>query len=74
MNFGLDSVSIIDTDRGRIIETVDVGENPIGITFNGNKAWIANFNSRFVTIIDSENFLARDIDIPDRGVSSIEFG
>ena len=48
---------MIDTATNKVIETVEVGKFPFGITItpNGNRAYVANQLSRHVSVIDTRN-------------------
>jgi uncharacterized delta-60 repeat protein len=54
-NEGSDSVSVIDTATNKVVATVPVGEDPVGVavTPNGASVYVTNYVSFTVSIIDA---------------------
>jgi YVTN family beta-propeller protein len=52
---GDNSVSVIDTATNTVIATIPVGKSPIGVgvTPDGSKVYVANFQSNTVSVIDT---------------------
>lgn len=51
---GGNSISQLDADVGRVVETVEVGRDPAGLTFGFGALWVANAGSATLSRVDIE--------------------
>jgi YVTN family beta-propeller protein len=62
-----DTVSRIDIRSWRVVDTIRVGDQPLGLTANGGAVWVANQEDDTVSRIDpSSNRVVRTIPVGDR--------
>ena len=54
-NSDSNSISVIDTVANKVIGTIDVGDNPVGVAFNpdGTKAYVSNYGSNDISVINT---------------------
>ena len=58
------TVSVVDLGTGRVIDTIDVGLHPTGMTLSGSMLFVANAYSDSVSVIDLRiNRVIRTIDL-----------
>jgi YVTN family beta-propeller protein len=68
-NLSSDSVSVIDTATNSVIDTIVVGDEPIGVTLSpdGSKAYVSNDKSNNISVIDtSTNTVVATVPVGDR--------
>lgn len=68
-NFGSNTVSVINSASDKVITTIHVGTNPIGVAFNpkNNYVYVTNTNSGSVSVIDSfSNKFVKNISVGPR--------
>ncbi|MDQ7037983.1 MAG: cytochrome D1 domain-containing protein, partial [Aquificota bacterium] len=61
-------VSLIDTDKKKLIRRVKVGESSIGLTFCGNRVAVANYDPGTVVILDEDLRVIRVLETGSRNV------
>jgi YVTN family beta-propeller protein len=53
---GGNSISKLDADVGRVVETVEVGPDPAGLTFGFGALWVANAGGASLSRVDTETY------------------